>query len=543
MQLPAFQRPYVWKIRQTLNLLDSIFRGYPISVVYLWEPGSESKMAPKPHTHKSSSGKVSPRVFFVIDGQQRLTSLAAAFGLSEASDEKGRSLECCIDLESELDDGEQGKSLTKLFRSPANSSSIPSPLQDVDPRRVWLREIMHGDEGEVLSDREKRLAELEGWDSNRVKFALDCIRLLFRMLNNAVPCITIREATDKEVVEVFKRLNRGGTGLRQGDVEAANLGIGSSVVVLQEVRDFVEDDLPKRLGFNFSFAFRALVVFHRDNASYSKMSPTRATDVSPVHKGTILQSWKLTSKALLEAMKFVDSEMGWCRRAFLPSANAIIPLAVAIHYLDRELSTDDIQNFRRWLVLSAIREKLGNVESAINVCLREFRNGIPKKSAETLFKSLGKNDSRKIKPAELDVAAPLWGTATQVMFAWLVHSEAKDWQSGKKLIELAREGDLPSRTGQLSVHHIFPREVLSKKYEPWRANWAANYAILSGSSNSAIKDTPPDEVLKHLDPTQRRHAGQQFFSESAGDRLQDYEKFVPWRAEQLARSLNDWLGL
>jgi len=27
MQLPAIQRPYVWRIRQTLNLLDSIYRG------------------------------------------------------------------------------------------------------------------------------------------------------------------------------------------------------------------------------------------------------------------------------------------------------------------------------------------------------------------------------------------------------------------------------------------------------------------------------------------------------------------------------------
>lgn len=32
-QLPAFQRPFVWRVRQTLNLLDSLLRGYPISVI------------------------------------------------------------------------------------------------------------------------------------------------------------------------------------------------------------------------------------------------------------------------------------------------------------------------------------------------------------------------------------------------------------------------------------------------------------------------------------------------------------------------------
>jgi hypothetical protein len=137
----------------------------------------------------------------------------------------------------------------------------------------------------------------------------------------------------------------------------------------------------------------------------------------------------------------------------------------------------------------------------------------------------------------------MWGAVTQIMFSWLVSSDSKDWQTGKKLIDLAREGDYTSRTGKLSVHHIFPREVLARKYEPLRANFASNYAILSAASNSAIKATPPDEVLKQLDPTQLAYASKQFFGSNAGDRLHDYDSFVPWRAEQLARALNEWLNL
>jgi len=187
-----------------------------------------------------------------------------------------------------------------------------------------------------------------------------------------------------------------------------NLGIGSPVEVLQEMRKFVEGELPRRLGFNFSFAFRALVVFHRDNASYSKMKTNWATENSPFHKGTIIDSWKLASKGLEQALSFADKEMGWCRRAFLPSANALIPLAVAMQRSDRSLNNDDKLNYRRWLCLGALRGKLRNVETAINNCLRELRvHGRP--ASKALLQSLGKTDARRIKADELDDAAPMWG--------------------------------------------------------------------------------------------------------------------------------------
>ena len=94
----------------------------------------------------------------------------------------------------------------------------------------------------MLNQREELLCGLK-WSGDRIKCAMDRLRRVFRMLDCLVPCITIRDAKDKEVVEIFKRLNRGGTGLKQGDVEAANLGIGSSVVVLQQMREFVAGHL------------------------------------------------------------------------------------------------------------------------------------------------------------------------------------------------------------------------------------------------------------------------------------------------------------
>jgi uncharacterized protein with ParB-like and HNH nuclease domain len=74
-RIPRFQRDFVWDIRKSAALLDSIFKGFPISSVILWKTKTEL-----PEIRKLGGidipGKDTGRyTSYVIDGQQRLTSL------------------------------------------------------------------------------------------------------------------------------------------------------------------------------------------------------------------------------------------------------------------------------------------------------------------------------------------------------------------------------------------------------------------------------------------------------------------------------------
>src|SRR5206468_708564 len=132
------------------------------------------------------------------------------------------------------------------------------------------------------------------------------------------------------------------------------------------------------------------------------------------------------------------------------------------------------------------------------------------------------------------------------MHAWLVHEEAKDWLNGEPIDLLARSGSLSFPGGDLTVHHIFPRKILTDiNDDPNYANCPANYALLSRSTNSEFADNPPDEVSTSLTSEQRKFGSVQFFGEAAGDRLKPgrYEEFCQWRADRLAESMNDWLGM
>jgi uncharacterized protein with ParB-like and HNH nuclease domain len=80
LQLPDFQRGWVWDDDRIKSLLASVSVSFPIGAVMLLETGGENiRFKPRPlaGTHERLR-TVSPETL-ILDGQQRLTSLYQAF--------------------------------------------------------------------------------------------------------------------------------------------------------------------------------------------------------------------------------------------------------------------------------------------------------------------------------------------------------------------------------------------------------------------------------------------------------------------------------
>lgn len=71
LNVPEFQRKYVWRPSKVADLVDSLWRGYPIGTLLLWESSYDS-----PRTALGDQA----RKLWIVDGQQRVTSLALLFG-------------------------------------------------------------------------------------------------------------------------------------------------------------------------------------------------------------------------------------------------------------------------------------------------------------------------------------------------------------------------------------------------------------------------------------------------------------------------------
>jgi uncharacterized protein with ParB-like and HNH nuclease domain len=70
--LPDIQRPFVWKNAKVRDLFDSMYQGYPVGYLLLWQNAydEDTKVI-------GTDSKQKPPRLLIVDGQQRLTSLYA----------------------------------------------------------------------------------------------------------------------------------------------------------------------------------------------------------------------------------------------------------------------------------------------------------------------------------------------------------------------------------------------------------------------------------------------------------------------------------
>src|SRR5438552_10962129 len=77
IKIPQFQRDFVWSKAKSAKLLDSIVKGFPIGTFILWKTNERLRSIRNlggvslPETPRGDAVK------YVLDGQQRLTSLFA----------------------------------------------------------------------------------------------------------------------------------------------------------------------------------------------------------------------------------------------------------------------------------------------------------------------------------------------------------------------------------------------------------------------------------------------------------------------------------
>ena len=109
--IPEMQRPFVWDSSKVRDLVDSLYKGFPVGYIIVWQnPDVKLKDGTK------SSGKK-----VLIDGQQRITAMAAAIVGQEVLDDhykwKRISMRLDLDFEEQMNALEDRDKLTpKAYR-------------------------------------------------------------------------------------------------------------------------------------------------------------------------------------------------------------------------------------------------------------------------------------------------------------------------------------------------------------------------------------------------------------------------------------------
>src|SRR5687767_6899845 len=77
IKLPMFQRDFVWTKEQTSKLIDSIIKGFPIGTFIVWKTREELRAMRNIGNVMLPEAPKGDAVSYVLDGQQRITSLYA----------------------------------------------------------------------------------------------------------------------------------------------------------------------------------------------------------------------------------------------------------------------------------------------------------------------------------------------------------------------------------------------------------------------------------------------------------------------------------
>lgn len=528
------QRDYVWRPKKVVELLDSLYRGWPIGSFYVWQTTSDQPAKAKAGTALPSR-KMDGFYGFLLDGQQRLTSLSLAIRNGANGSLAERAF---FDLENER------------FYLGTMKKTLAKRIEVDDPLIVPLSEIIpiSREEQAVALKRIERLIggirsqQKLGKSNRNESIYRERLHKLANLFNRRALCEEFPDEDEENAFQLFRRLNKGGTSLSAGDVEAARLASAATKKIVGPMRAVASEREMRSLGINFIFLVRCLVTVHRGNCSFSKLPRNWAEDT-----GEVEASWRQTERAIRATVDFVRSEIGWTTRRWLPSTNALIPVVYLLAKTGKSLlKGKDAEYVRRYLLISGLRSLFrGASETAVN----GFVNAIAKgkadqaKSCRMLFERIPNSRLFKIRKEDVRNASGLYSPLMQTYLAFLHANDAKSWPSGRLVSHVLREN---LQTDPLAVHHIFPKEHMQEFDVPIdRLNTAANYAVLSQADNAELGDRDPFDVWRSLKANQRESASLQLFFVGREDllRREAFEEFVEFRADKMAEKLNSYLGL
>lgn len=220
LQLPDFQRGWVWDDSHVQSLLISVARSFPVGAIMLLETGGETRFQVRPIENVPFTGQLPDAEQLILDGQQRLTTLTQVLSLKKAvktTDEKGRAIErhYYFDIEAALRGSEtledaliSMESDRKLKKNFGRDIVLDLSSRELECRQLFFpcSEIMNSD----------------SWETDLHKYAPERFSVYMEFRNKVmsafrsyqVPTIVLKKDTSKEAVcLVFEKVNTGGVPL------------------------------------------------------------------------------------------------------------------------------------------------------------------------------------------------------------------------------------------------------------------------------------------------------------------------------------------
>lgn len=517
IKIPQFQRDFVWTKTETAKLLDSIIKGFPIGTFIFWKTREELR-----YIREIGNAKLPPvpkgnPVQYVLDGQQRITSLyAVRKGLIMTREGKEVDYrDICINLDSSPDSDEEIVMAERL------KDVVAISVHELLSAGIAQLVKKYPDHIEMIDAYQQRL---KGYDFSTVlidMYPIDIACEVFTRINTAGQELTlfqimVAKTYDHQkkfdLAEKYQRLIDNNGDEKEKDLEDVGYETVPEVTVLQCIAAHVNNQIRRR-------------------------------DILKIPKPRFIDSWPVVKDGIFHAVDYLCSAMRIPVSRLVPYPAQLVPLSY-FFICNKGKNPTAIQKklltqFFFWVALSnryssGVEGKIAQDLKRIDLILQEEP---PDYTGEEL--NLAVDDLRYYFFRTGDAFC----RAILCIFAYL---QPKCFETNS-LVQVGNAW-LKTRSSR-NYHHFFPRAYLRKQgVEDWKANSIMNITIVpAGMHKREIGAKPPSRYMKKLrrknedlEETMKSHLITDLDRFGVWD--DDYEKFLEARGNKVLTEINKRLN-
>jgi hypothetical protein len=453
VKIPQFQRKFVWKDDQALDLLDSVANGYPIGSILLWKTKDKLNAARDIGIFQLPKTDDLTPTNYVLDGQQRLTVIYSCLGAPEDAPGYKAGYDLSEDTFVELKPG------------------VTKP--DIFPLRKLFNTTS------LLNFRTSLLALP---NAPLLQKRLDDLIAAFTQYK--LPVVTLKDLTIDEVCPIFERINSSGTRLSTYDLMVAATWAEdfdlnekvSAILASVEAKGYGETERSTILK-----AVSAVQLGSIQDKALRELRNLSTTEIDALASKT--------EAALQHAVDSLSTQFRIHSWDFL-SYEAVLIVATYIFRETKHLSGEQSARLRQWFWRASFGEryKVGG-ENFVS------------KDLETVAGYVlgGKGDPEQFgavpQPTE-------WGktqfksnvSRSRAFILALAAASPRNLPNGMNVdVQHAL-----SSYNRKEYHHFFPRAYLKAIGEGDSSNVLGNIVMLTAASNKAISDNPPSKYVPPL---------------------------------------------
>ena len=544
IQLPEIQRKYVWSKEQVRALIDSIYKGYPSGSILLW------KTDPLPKTREASISRgsrdaMSEPSLLLLDGQQRLTSLAAVLTGMPVKVGSGQAKTQTVEIYFNMDHPERpAVSDTEEVRDQywnggkdgdghngAEHLIFQLKNKNVVNSETWIPITMLFKEDVASIIVEKNIGPTH---PNHGKY-LRRLNKLHNIKDNYQYPVQIldKDSLYEEVADIFVRLNAHGTKLRKADLALAQVSArwpGAMDMFAGAVRKCDE----KGYSLDEGFMIKCLVSIATGQSKFRNMGRTSVE--------VLKENWDHTVKGLHYAIDFLKRNAKIDTASVLPSTYLLVPIVcLAVkngHYFSRSLEQKALKWFYEAMIWG--RYSRGSVDTMLNEDLAAIREGGENPFDAMIEKIRLQSGRLEIKEEDLAGKTPR-NPLFSMMYVLARRAGARDWGTGLP-VSIEAGHDIYAQYSRIFAPPVLDAYLVKKhgRQKALRLSGDIANAVFTARRTSRHMEKSPDNYLPEIVADRGTDAltSQCVPNDPSLWQVDRYEEFLAARRSAIVRAVN-----